>query len=93
MDPDPVVSASFLRWWWCRARGTVALFLFLDLNGRRPKGGLLLEYLEGLEDQLDNARGWYKKAKREFPGRDAVKQEIAAARKSADGDGAPVRQP
>jgi len=46
-----------------------------------------------LEGDLDNARGWYKKAKREFPGRDAVKQEIAAARKSADGDGAPVRQP
>lgn len=36
-----------------------------------------------LEGDLDNARGWYKKAKRDFPGAGAVKQEIAAARKSA----------
>jgi len=47
-----------------------------------------------LEGDLDNARGWYKKAKREFPGRDAVKQEIAAARKSAAADkGATIRPP
>jgi hypothetical protein len=36
-----------------------------------------------LEGDLDNARGWYTRAKREFPGPDAIKQEIAAARKSA----------
>ena len=36
-----------------------------------------------LEGDLDNARYWYEKARREFPGSDAVKQEIAAARKSA----------
>jgi hypothetical protein len=35
-----------------------------------------------LEGDLDNARGWYKKAEREFPGPDAAKTEIAAARKS-----------
>ncbi len=47
-----------------------------------------------LEGDLDNARGWYTKAKREFPGRDAVKQEIAAARKSAAADkGATIRPP
>jgi len=34
-----------------------------------------------LEGDLDNARGWYKKAEREFPGPDAAKTEIAAARK------------
>ena len=33
-----------------------------------------------LEGDLDNARYWYKRAKREFPGGDAVKQEIAAVR-------------
>ena len=33
-----------------------------------------------LEGDLDNARGWYRKADREFPGAAAVKAEIAAAR-------------
>jgi hypothetical protein len=45
-----------------------------------------------LEGDLDNARGWYKKAKREFPGPDAVKREIAAARRAA-ADDAPARRP
>ena len=45
-----------------------------------------------LEGDLDNARGWYKKARREFPGPDAVKPEMAAARKSAAAD-APARPP
>ncbi|MGH7356984.1 MAG: hypothetical protein ACRELS_20705 [Candidatus Rokuibacteriota bacterium] len=35
-----------------------------------------------LEGDLDNARYWYKRAKREFPGGDAVKREIAAARRA-----------
>jgi len=34
-----------------------------------------------LEGDLDNARYWYRKAGRVFPGRDAVKDEIAAARR------------
>jgi len=33
-----------------------------------------------LEGDLDNARYWYRRAKREFPGAGAVQQEIAAAR-------------
>jgi len=33
-----------------------------------------------IEGDLDNARYWYGKAKREFPGAEAVKTEIAAAR-------------
>jgi hypothetical protein len=33
-----------------------------------------------LEGDLDNARYWYRKAKREFPGPGAVQQEIVAAR-------------
>ena len=32
-----------------------------------------------LEGDLDNARYWYRKAQREFPGPDAVRDEIAAA--------------
>jgi hypothetical protein len=35
-----------------------------------------------LEGDLKNARGWYQRAEREFPGPDAVQQEIAAARKA-----------
>jgi hypothetical protein len=37
-----------------------------------------------LEGDLDNARYWYRKAKREFPGASLVKQEIASARRAAD---------
>ena len=33
-----------------------------------------------LEGDLDNARGWYRRAEREFPGAGEVKAEIAAAR-------------
>jgi len=33
-----------------------------------------------LEGDLDNARYWYRKAGREFPGADAVQSEISAAR-------------
>jgi uncharacterized membrane-anchored protein len=34
-----------------------------------------------LEGDLDNARGWYQRAEREFPGADAAPAEIAAARR------------
>ncbi|MDP3768885.1 MAG: hypothetical protein Q8S13_12790 [Dehalococcoidia bacterium] len=35
-----------------------------------------------LEGDLGNARSWYRKAGRPFPGREAVKKEIAAARRA-----------
>jgi hypothetical protein len=35
-----------------------------------------------LEGDLDNARYWYRKADREFPGLDAVARELAAARRT-----------
>jgi hypothetical protein len=38
-----------------------------------------------LEGDLDNARGWYKRAERPFPGREAVENEIAAARTAVSG--------
>ena len=34
-----------------------------------------------LEGDLDNARYWYRRAGRAFPGREAVQREIAAARR------------
>lgn len=36
-----------------------------------------------LEGDLDNARYWYRRAGRDFPGKEAVQQEIAAARRRA----------
>ncbi len=38
-----------------------------------------------LEGDLENARYWYRKADRVFPGRDAVQGEIAAARTMVQG--------
>jgi hypothetical protein len=35
-----------------------------------------------LEGDLDNARYWYRKAERDFPGPEAVEREIAAARRT-----------
>jgi hypothetical protein len=35
-----------------------------------------------LEGDLDNARGWYRRAERDFPGGGAAGAEIAAARQS-----------
>jgi hypothetical protein len=42
-----------------------------------------------LEGDLDNARYWYRKADRDFPGRDAVHEEIAAARTALQNAGRP----
>jgi hypothetical protein len=38
-----------------------------------------------LEGDLENARGWYDRAKRSFPGASAVDAEIAAARARLSG--------
>ena len=37
-----------------------------------------------LEGDLDNARYWYGKAGREFPGAEAVQSEIRAARRAVE---------
>ena len=42
-----------------------------------------------LEGDLDNARYWYRKADRAFPGPDAVEAEIAAARRAVEGGSEP----
>ena len=38
-----------------------------------------------LEGDLDNARYWYRKADRDFPGPGSVQDEIAAARRALSG--------
>ena len=40
-----------------------------------------------LEGDLDNARYWYRRADRAFPGPDAVQAEIAAARRGLQNGG------
>jgi hypothetical protein len=45
-----------------------------------------------LEPDLENARGWYRKADREFPGPDAVQAEITAARRALQ-DARPSSRP
>jgi len=51
--------------------------------------GELAAWLHGivhiLEGDLDNARGWYRRAERAFPGPEAVQAEIAAARQKVSG--------
>jgi len=39
-----------------------------------------------LEGDLDNARYWYRRARRAFPGPDALAAEIAGARQALDGE-------
>ena len=43
-----------------------------------------------LEGDLDNARGWYRKAERDFPGAGAATAEIAAARRAVAVDRGPT---
>lgn len=74
--------------------GTDALSRALDLlaDGKwqqaheivQKEKSTLAAWLHGivhtLEGDLDNAKYWYRKADRAFPGPDAVQDEIAAAR-------------
>lgn len=52
----------------------------------QPDKSILAAWLHGivhiLEGDLDNARGWYKRAERPFPRAEAVQEEIAAARRA-----------
>jgi Tfp pilus assembly protein PilF len=52
-------------------------------------GSVLAAWLHGIvhtiEGDLDNARYWYRKAARDFPGPEAVADEIAAARGALPG--------
>jgi hypothetical protein len=52
----------------------------------QPEKSTVAAWLHGivhiLEGDLENARGWYRRAERPFPGADAVQAEIAAAREA-----------
>lgn len=54
----------------------------------QPEKSALAAWLHGivhtLEGDLDNARYWYRRAERPFPGPDAVQAEIAAARRQVE---------
>jgi hypothetical protein len=56
-----------------------------------PLAAWLHGIVHTLEGDLDNARYWYRKAHRAFPGPEAVQAEIAAARvEMRGGGGGPV---
>jgi hypothetical protein len=52
----------------------------------QPDSSALAAWLHGivhiLEGDLDNARGWYRRAGRPFPRPEAVQEEIVAARQA-----------
>lgn len=54
----------------------------------QPDKSPLAAWLHGivhiLEGDLDNARGWYKRAERPFPRPETVQEEIAAARRALE---------
>ena len=54
----------------------------------QPDKSTLAAWLHGivhiLDGDLENARGWYRRAEREFPGPEAVHEEIAAARRAVE---------
>lgn len=45
-----------------------------------------------LEGDLENARYWYRRVRRAFPGPEAVAKEIARARKALDGETGPAKE-
>ncbi|HMH53061.1 MAG TPA: hypothetical protein VK548_22675 [Candidatus Acidoferrum sp.] len=47
---------------------------------KSPEAAWLHGIVHTIEGDLENARHWYRKAARDFPGADAVTEEIAAAR-------------
>ena len=50
-----------------------------------PLAAWLHGIVHALEGDLDNARYWYRRADRAFPGAGAVREEIAAAREARRG--------
>ena len=49
-------------------------------ENKSPEAAWLHGIVHTLEGDLENARHWYRKASRDFPGPAAVEAEIAAAR-------------
>ena len=79
-SPPPGMSALLQALWhdakggWQRAHEIVQA-----IKGKQS--ARVHAYLHRKEGDLDNARYWYRRAGRDFPGREAVQQEIAAARR------------
>jgi hypothetical protein len=55
-----------------------------------PAAAWLHGIVHTLEGDLDNARYWYRRAKRAFPGPAAVEGEIAAARRALETNADPA---
>ncbi|MGQ0608986.1 MAG: hypothetical protein ACT4OQ_11065 [Chloroflexota bacterium] len=76
-DPRPLPTAADLlaAGDWQRAHEIVQ-------NESSPLAAWLHGIVHILEGDLDNARGWYRRADRAFPDPAAVQDEIAAARQA-----------
>ena len=80
--PDPLVTAvdHLAAGAWQQAHEIV-----------QPDKSTLAAWLHGivhiLEGDLENARGWYKRAERAFPDPKAVQEEIAAAHREVEAHG------
>ena len=88
-EPPAGLSAPLRALWldgkgdWAAAHGTVD-----DLE--TTTAARVHAYIHRKEGDLDNARYWYRRAKRAFPGPEAVEHEIAEARRTLPGPaGAP----
>jgi hypothetical protein len=53
-------------------------------NEKSTLGSWLHGIVHILEGDQKNAQGWYRRAERDFPGMDAAKSEIAAARRALE---------
>jgi hypothetical protein len=55
--------------------------------------GWLHGIVHTLEGDLDNARYWYRRVRRAFPGPEAIEAEIARARQAVEDASRPNREP
>ena len=76
--PAEAAPALAALWWAGKDKWDQAHKIVMDEGGKDC--AWVHAYLHRVEGDLDNARYWYRRAGRDFPGRDAVQQEIAAAR-------------
>ena len=83
-EPPASLSAPLRALWldgkgdWAAAHGTV--------DSLETKAAARIHaYIHRKEGDLDNARYWYRRAKRAFPGPEAVEHEIAEARRTLGG--------